>query len=91
MKHERKMYELRRRNPLLVSAYYFESKVTEEFCSSHYKQSLYLERIPIRLMDVEHIPYPDCLHLYEVCLKGFAQLARTAGCFLVDESMIGIN
>jgi hypothetical protein len=91
MQHEKKMFALRRRNPLLVAAYYLEVKPSEEFCSTHYRQSLYLERIPIRLLDLEHIPYPDFLHLYDSCLKGFAQLARCAGCFLVDEAMIGVN
>jgi hypothetical protein len=42
-------------------------------------------------LDIEHVPYPDYLHLFDACLKGFGQLARCAGYFLVDEGMIGIN
>ena len=37
------------------------------------------------------MPYPDYLHLYDSCIKGYAQLARQVGYFIVDEGMVGIN
>lgn len=37
------------------------------------------------------MPYPDYLHLYDSCIKGYAQLARHVGYFIVDEGMVGIN
>jgi hypothetical protein len=37
------------------------------------------------------VPYPDYLHIYDACLRGFGQLAGSAGYFLVEEAMIGVN
>jgi hypothetical protein len=75
----------------LVSAYYFQSYPNDNFCSAVGRHSIFLERIPIRLEDVEHVPYPDYLHLFDAALKGYAQLARCVGFFPVEEAMIGIN
>lgn len=74
-----------------MAAHYFHSFPKDNFCSLARKHSLYLERIPIRLEDVEHVPYPDYLHIFDVALKGFAQLARWVGYFPIDEGMVGIN
>lgn len=40
---------------------------------------------------MEDIPYPDLLHLFDVCIRGFPQLAEVVGFFNVDEDQIGVN
>lgn len=51
-----------------------------------------MERIPIRFSLVRDIPYPDILHVYDACLRGFGELTTVAGYyFVVDEDHIGIN
>lgn len=37
------------------------------------------------------MPYPDYLHLYGQCLRGYAELAREVGFFVVEEEYIGVN
>jgi len=78
------MYYLRKNNPYLVAALYQQSQEQNDFCSSNYRQKLYIESIPIRLSDIEHIPFPDYLHLYNQTLNGFKQLAETVGYFAVE-------
>lgn len=43
-----------------------------------------MEKIPLRLSNVQDIPYPDLLHLYDTCIHGFGQLAQAVGFFTVD-------
>jgi hypothetical protein len=74
-----------------VAALALESFENEDFCSTQYKQTLFLEHIPITLSDIEHIPYPDHLHIYDQSFKGFQQLATAVGCFIVEDEHIGIN
>ena len=52
---------------------------------------MFVERIPFRLSNVDNIPYPDVLHLYDACLNGFPQLTNEVGYFSIDEDQIGIN
>jgi hypothetical protein len=46
---------------------------------------MFIEKIPIRLTDIEHIPFPDILHLYVQCLNGFELLAQKLGYFFEVE------
>lgn len=52
---------------------------------------MFVEKIPLRLSNVEDIPYPDVIHLYDACLNGFSQLTTVIGFFPVDEDFIGVN
>lgn len=56
-----------------------------------YVAKIFVEKIPLRLSNVTDIPYPDVLHLYDVCINGFRQLSETVGFFSVDEDYIGVN
>jgi hypothetical protein len=78
------VYYLRKNHPQLVAALYLCSESNSDFCSSSYQQQLFLEKTPITLTDIEHIPYPDFLHLYSQSLKGFAELAQHFGPFTVE-------
>jgi hypothetical protein len=45
----------------------------------------------LRLSNINDIPYPDALHLYDAVLHGYAQLSEVVGCFHVDEEQVGVN
>ena len=47
--------------------------------------------MPLRLSNIQDIPYPDIIHLYDHCIHGFEQLSSVVGYFSVDEDQIGIN
>jgi hypothetical protein len=66
-----------------VAALYLCLDSAKDFCSSNSQHRLFLEKTPIRLEDIEHIPYPDYLHLYSQSLHGFAELAQHFGPFPV--------
>lgn len=40
---------------------------------------------------MEKIGFPEILHVYSQCLKGFAELYDAAEYFPINEEMIGIN
>ncbi len=50
-----------------------------------------MEKIDIRLGDLEHVPFPDVLHLYFTALAGYRQLVRKVGVFRVNEEQIGFT
>jgi hypothetical protein len=60
-------------------------------CSTFYKGNIYLERIPLRLQQLNEIPYPDVLHLYHQAFRGFAKLFDKVGYFEPIDSLICIN
>lgn len=82
---------MRKDHAQLVAAPFLSSESSSDFCSSSYQQRLFIEKIPIRLSDIEHIPFPDFLHLYAQSLKGFQVLADRVGPFIVEEEFVGIN
>jgi len=52
---------------------------------------VYTERIPVRLSNITHIPFPDVLHVYNQAFNGYERLMRKVGPFKVDEECIGVN
>lgn len=60
-------------------------------CSTTSNVGVFIEKIPIRLSDIEHIPLFDSLHIFSQCFHGYYQLSRYFGFFPVIEEMIGIN
>ena len=84
-RREQEVYYLRKNHPQLVAALYLCGDTSNDFCSSSYQRRLFLEKTPIRLADIEHIPFPDFLHLYSQALRGFAELAKHFGAFPVEE------
>lgn len=84
-------FNLRFNSPTLVSSVFFKDETTSELCAKYYKGNLYLERVPLRLSDIDEIPYPDVLHLYAQCFKGYAELYDAMGYFDIIEEMICIN
>ena len=86
-----KMFEHRRGHPQLVAGYYLKEENGESFCATKHQHRLFIEEIPIRLSDIEDVPFPDNLHLYSQCLGGLRELASSVGCFEVMEECIGVN
>lgn len=50
-----------------------------------------IEKIPLRMSNIQDIPYPDVLHLLDACIRGYRQLSNKVGFFNVDEDQIGVN
>lgn len=90
-KYEKEIYYFRKNSAYLVAALFLQNQEQGDLCSSTYRQKLFLQTIPIRLSDIEHIPFPDYLHLISQSLRGFQELAREVGYFPVEEEYIGIN
>ena len=76
------MKEILQKNPfnvinenesLLIARYLIEDNESD-LCSTYYKGELFLESTPYRLSEIDEIPYPDILHLYSQCFKGFGHL-----------------
>lgn len=88
---QKTVFEARFDNDNLVASKYFVDNSENEFCSKYYKGSLFTERIPLRLFQFSDIQFPDILHVYSQCLKGFAELYDTVGYFVITEQMVGIN
>ena len=82
---------LRFNSPILVASRFFKDESTSELCAAYYRGNLYLERIHLRLSDIDEIPYPDILHMYSQCFKGYAELFDAFGYFDVIEEMICVN
>lgn len=53
--------------------------------------SIFVEKIPVRLSDINSVPFPDVLHLYEAGFRGFGELYGKVGYFQVSEEMVGVN
>lgn len=52
---------------------------------------MFAEKMLVRLGQVQSIPYPDVLHLYEAAFRGFGELYAKVGYFGIKEDMIGVN
>jgi hypothetical protein len=74
-----------------VSSVYLKEEAQYDMCSTFYKANLFLEHINHRLSDIDHIPYPDVLHMYHQAFRGFAELYDRVGYFEVEENLICMN
>lgn len=88
---EERIYYFRKNSNCLVASLYRQCQDQGSFCSTNYRQTLFIECIPIRLSDIQHIPYPDSLHLLSQSLLGFHQLANEVGFFPIEQEYIGVN
>ena len=60
-------------------------------CTTIYTGFLYIEKVDLRLKQINDIPFPDLLCMYESVLKGFKSLYSKVGYFDIQEEMIFIN
>ena len=75
----------------MVRTLHLSQQTTRDLCSVNYFVKVYTERIPIKLAEIEDIPYPDNLYVLLSCLDGFGRIVEYMGCFNVSENMIGVN
>lgn len=93
--HKRQLaiINVRYNHPHLVSSKGFIDQSSSDFCgcSTSYQGGLFLEIIPYTLSNLNEIPYPDVLHIYDQAFKGYQAMIPYVGYFIVEEDMIGIN
>jgi hypothetical protein len=41
-----------------VNSKYLNYELSKEFCNTNYSAKVYIEHIPVRLSDIQDIPYP---------------------------------
>jgi hypothetical protein len=58
-------------SPLVYGVRYFHNLTVHELCSSIYSGLLYIDKVDLRLKEVNDIPFEDELYLYKACLSGF--------------------
>jgi hypothetical protein len=75
------MFEYRLDSDILVASKFFREESQRDMCSTFYKGNVYLEHIPVRLNQINEIPYPDVLHVYHQAFRGFAKLFDKVGYF----------
>jgi hypothetical protein len=49
---------------------------------------VYIEHIPVRLSDIEDIPYPENIYVLLSSLAGFKKLYQIAGYFKITEDLV---
>jgi len=89
--HELGLFQFRSDSDTLVASRFFREESQRDMCSTYYKGSVYLERIPVRLSQIKEIPFPDVLHLYHQAFRAFAKLYDKVGYFEPTEGLIGVN
>lgn len=60
-------------------------------CSTIYSGNAYLDKIDLRLKEINDIPFQDQLYLYQAVLEGFKVLNEKFGYFTITEEMIFIT
>ena len=93
-KEERVYYECclqRMREDYIVNAVFYENTSVKELCSTVHQAEVYIQHIPLRLVDITDIPYPENVYMLRNCLYGFQQLHSLIGCFLPHEALICLD
>ena len=75
----------------IVSSIHLREKNIKDYCSTTYQSDIYLQHIPIRLSDVDDIPYPDNIFVLQSALEGYGKLFQFSGYFKVHESQVCID
>lgn len=86
-----RLFHWRESQDEIVNARYIFVHSNEECCSSLINGQVYVENIPIRLVNIEDIPYPENLYVLQSSLDGFKKLREWAGFFKVVEDMVCID
>lgn len=60
-------------------------------CSTLFKGLLYVQKVDLRLKEINEIPFPDQLYLTRAVLEGFKVLFEKLGSFDICEEMIFID
>lgn len=71
--------------PYIYKVRHFRALEVQEMCTTIYNGLLYIDKVEVRLKEVNDIPYADQLYLYKACLLGFKALYETVGVFEITE------
>jgi hypothetical protein len=71
-----------------VNSKYLNYELSKEFCNTNYSAKVYIEHIPVRLSDIQDIPYPENLYVLFSTLDGFEKLYHNVGYFKINEDLI---
>jgi hypothetical protein len=61
----------REREDCIVNAKYLNYEQGREICGSSFRARVFIEHIPVRLSDIQDIPYPENLYVLLSALDGF--------------------
>ncbi len=75
-------------SPYIFKVRHFRNLSVQELCMTIYNGLLYIDKVDIRLKEVNDIPFQDYLYLYKACLTGFKILHERVGVFEITEEMI---
>lgn len=85
------LYLFRENHRYLVSTKQFRDSTADNSKEPYQLVSMFLERIPRRLSQVEQVGFSDALHIYDSSLNGFRTLFAKVGPFAIQEDMIGFS
>lgn len=78
-------------SPYIYKVKYFTNTSVTELCSTIYNALLYIDKVDLRLKEINDIPFHDHLYLYQSCFEGFKILYEKVGYFDITEQMIFFN
>lgn len=81
-------FQWREREDCIVNTKYLNYELGRDFCNTSYTARVYVERIPVRLSDIEDIPFPENLYLLLSALDGLEKLYRSVGYFRPTEDLV---
>lgn len=78
-------------SPYIYKVKYFLNTSSQDLCSTLHKGLLYIQKVDLRLKDINDIPFSDQLYLTHATLQGFKVLYEKVGYFDISEEMIFIS
>ncbi len=60
-------------------------------CTTIYTGYLYVDKVDLRLKEINDIPFPDLLYMFKATLNGFKFLYEKVGYFDIQEEMVFIS
>lgn len=77
----KEIFELRYHSECLVSSHHINVSQENGLCTNLVRGSVFIEKIVIKLSDINEIPFPDILHFYSQCFQGLGELYSRFGYF----------
>jgi hypothetical protein len=78
-------------SPFIYKVKYFLNTSSQDLCSTLHKGLLYIQKVDLRLKEINDIPFADQLYLLQATLQGFKVLYEKVGYFDISEEMIFIS
>ena len=76
-------YHLTRRstNKNIVDVLHYCQKTEPELCRASHKADVYIQHMPVRLTNLNEIPFSDAIYVFSSALSGLASLYDQKGYF----------